>query len=197
VVFILANNHNVDTMVPLRSWFTIQFKENAMAAKITFPNRPCSKCGKPIHIKSKSHEACGWKAEATASPKAAPAKTAPAKTAPANGSISKMEAVRRVLATSGNDTKPIEIQGLLKKNFNIKMDPTVISTYKSSILRQGPAKKKMGRPKGSKNGQTAVAHYTARATGSVNISIEDILAVKELAGRLGAERLRQLAEVLA
>ena len=29
-----------------------------MAQKINFPNRPCPKCGKPIHIKTKNHE-CG------------------------------------------------------------------------------------------------------------------------------------------
>jgi hypothetical protein len=32
-----------------------------MARKPSFPNRPCPKCGKPIHIKSKSHD-CGWTA---------------------------------------------------------------------------------------------------------------------------------------
>ena len=160
-------------------------------AKISFPNRPCPKCGKPIHIKSKSHEACGWKADEASASKTKPAK--PAKTEATAGSLSKMEAVRRILASSGKDTMPLEIQGLLKKQFNIKMDPTVISTYKSSILKQG-GKKKMGRPKGSKNGQAAVAH-SPKASGS-SISIEDILAVKALAGRLGAERLRQLAEVL-
>jgi hypothetical protein len=168
-----------------------------MAVKITFPNRPCPKCGKPLHIKSKSHEACGWKASATAvaSPKAPPAKTPSAKNASSNGkAISKMEAVRRILGESGKDTMPIEIQGLLKKQFNIKMDPTVISTYKSSILRQGPGKKKMGRPKGSK---TAVAHSSPRPNGSASITIEDIQAVKELAEKLGADKLRQLTEVLA
>lgn len=34
--------------------------------KPTFPSRPCPKCGKPIHIKSRSHEACGWSADAKA-----------------------------------------------------------------------------------------------------------------------------------
>lgn len=166
-----------------------------MAGKITFPNRPCPKCGKAIHIKSKSHEACGWKAAvAPASPKAAPTKTAPAKKADTNGSISKMEAVRRILASEGKDTMPLDIQDHLKKKFNIKMDPTVISTYKSSILRHGPAKKKMGRPKGSK---VAVAHSSVKANGASNISIEDIKVVKELAEKLGADKLRQLAEVLA
>ena len=50
-----------------------------------------------------------------------------------------------------------------------------------------------GRPKGSK---TAVAHSSARGNGA-SISIEDIQAVKALAEKLGAEKLRQLADVLA
>jgi hypothetical protein len=44
-----------------------------MAKKIAFPNRPCPKCGKPIHIKAKRHEACGWVADSVATSKAAPA----------------------------------------------------------------------------------------------------------------------------
>jgi hypothetical protein len=34
--------------------------------KLNFPNRPCPKCGKPIHIKSKKHEECGWVRDGTA-----------------------------------------------------------------------------------------------------------------------------------
>jgi len=34
-----------------------------MAKTITFPNRPCPKCGQPIHIKTKKHEDCGWVAD--------------------------------------------------------------------------------------------------------------------------------------
>jgi hypothetical protein len=42
-------------------------QENQMAVKKPgFPSRPCPKCGKPIHIKSKKHEACGWGMEASA-----------------------------------------------------------------------------------------------------------------------------------
>ncbi len=45
------------------------------ATTIAFPNRPCPKCQKPIHIKTKSHEECGWTAESSAaSPKGKPAK---------------------------------------------------------------------------------------------------------------------------
>lgn len=36
-----------------------------MAKKIGFPNRPCPKCGKPIHVRIKSHD-CGWRADAHA-----------------------------------------------------------------------------------------------------------------------------------
>src|SRR3954447_2818295 len=32
--------------------------------KPNFPSRPCPKCGKPIHIKSKKHDECGWQMEA-------------------------------------------------------------------------------------------------------------------------------------
>jgi len=44
-----------------------------MAKKPAFPSRPCPKCGKPIHIKSKRHEACGWTAEGAVSAKTRPA----------------------------------------------------------------------------------------------------------------------------
>ncbi|OAI40996.1 hypothetical protein AYO40_00510 [Planctomycetaceae bacterium SCGC AG-212-D15] len=160
-----------------------------MAAKIAFPNRACPKCGKAIHIRAKEHD-CGWKANGAAksSPKTKPAKTAAA----ANGSISKMEAVRRVLSESGNDTMPIDIQGQLKKKFNIKMDPGVISNYKSTIIKVGK-RKKLGRPKGRKLGRPP----GAKTSTASSISIDDILAVKTLAEKIGVDKLRQLADVLA
>jgi hypothetical protein len=46
-----------------------------MAKKPSFPSRPCPRCGKPIHIKSKSHAVCGW----TAGNAAIAAKTQPAR----------------------------------------------------------------------------------------------------------------------
>jgi hypothetical protein len=44
-----------------------------MAKKPAFPNRPCPKCGKPIHIKAKRHEQCGWVAADAVTAKSAPA----------------------------------------------------------------------------------------------------------------------------
>ncbi|OAI39929.1 hypothetical protein AYO40_05285 [Planctomycetaceae bacterium SCGC AG-212-D15] len=164
-----------------------------MAAKIAFPNRACPKCGKPIHVRVKAHE-CGWKADGATK---SSLKARPAKHAAANGSISKMEAVRRVLSESGNDTMPIDIQSQLKKDFNIKMDPSVISNYKSTIIRLGGRKKKLGRPKGRKLGRPAGTRSSIKASPSSSITIADIQAVKALAERLGADKLRQLADVLA
>src|SRR5438105_1930554 len=41
--------------------------EDPMAPKKpNFPSRPCPRCGNPIHIKSKQHEECGWRAEGDA-----------------------------------------------------------------------------------------------------------------------------------
>jgi hypothetical protein len=50
--------------------------EDPMATKPAFPSRPCPKCGKPIHIKAKRHEACGWVADDVAACKTAPAANA-------------------------------------------------------------------------------------------------------------------------
>lgn len=108
--------------------------------------------------------------------------------------ISKMEAMRQVFDAYGYDIKPLEIQGHLKKTFGIDMDPKVISSYKTSILSKKKGKK--GRKK------TAAATETpqmaaAPVSHAGGITIDDIRAVRELAYRIGADKVRQLAEVLA
>jgi hypothetical protein len=158
-----------------------------MAKKPAFPSKPCPKCGKFIHTRSKSHEACGWTETSSAASKPQ-AQTAPA--AADGEAISKMEAVRRVLKEFGKDTKPLEIQDHLKKQFRIKMDASVISNYKGTILK---ARKKPGRPKGPKPSPATAATGTI----SVEISLDDIRAVKDLADKIGAEKVQQLAGVLA
>ena len=45
-----------------------------MPKTISFPNRACPKCGKPIHVRKKHHEACGWSENGEASNSAAPTK---------------------------------------------------------------------------------------------------------------------------
>jgi hypothetical protein len=158
--------------------------------KPNFPSRPCPKCGNFIHVSAKSHAKCGWTKDA--SPAAASPATKPqAKTASGNGkAISKMEAVRRILNEHGKETMPVDIQSRLMKQYGIKMEASVISNYKSSILKAG---KKIGRPKGPKPATTTVV--SAGATTGINL--DDIRAVKHLADRLGAEKLQELGAVLA
>jgi hypothetical protein len=47
-----------------------------MAKKPNFPSRPCPKCGKLIHARSKSHEACGWTADRAVATKTQAAQSA-------------------------------------------------------------------------------------------------------------------------
>jgi hypothetical protein len=147
-----------------------------------FPSKPCPKCGKTIHARSKSHPECGWVDTSTS-------KTKPT-AKPAGKAMSKMDAVRDALRKEGDDTKPMEIKTYIKKNFNITMDPSVISSYKTSILskeRKKGVRKALGRP----------PMAAGRLSNSHHLSIEDIRAVKDLADRIGMDRLRQLADVLA
>lgn len=85
----------------------------------------------------------------------------------------------------------------MKDKFNIDMPTKVISSYKTSI--QARAKKGPGKKRGRKPGQTAaalIAVVPVAAKGG-GISLDDIRAVKELANRLGADKLSELAAVLA
>lgn len=100
--------------------------------------------------------------------------------------MSKLEAVRRAQAKLGKKAKPMEIQEFVKSNFKIDMTTSMISSYKTFLKskRSGGAQKaKVGRPKAS--------------AGAVTISVDDIRAVKELADRIGAQKIKELAEVLS
>ena len=118
-------------------------------------------------------------------------KPKPGTPAQSNGKgLSKMEAVRQALAEMGHDAKPLQMQGYIKSNLGVEMSADHISTYKSSILREGKAKKKPAtKPQG--------APAAARTTTQGGISVEDVRAVKELADRIGSDKVRQLVEVLA
>jgi hypothetical protein len=102
-----------------------------------------------------------------------------------------MEAVRRAMADLGADAKPMDIKNYLWSKFTIDMDNGMISSYKSSLTRKAA-------------GQSAVLSKPAAAPrggwdagfGS-GISLEDIRAVKDLAGRLGPERVRELTELFS
>ena len=112
-------------------------------------------------------------------------------TTQANGAeMSKMEAVRRALDEMGNDAKPLQMKDYIKTQMGVEMSADHISNYKSKLLKEGGTKKKPGpKPK--------TAPAAARTTTPGGISVEDVRAVKELADRIGSDKLRQLAEVLS
>jgi hypothetical protein len=109
------------------------------------------------------------------------------KASSAESKISKMEAVRRALAQLGSEAKPQEIQSFLKTNFRIDMGPNLISNYKSTLSRKAA-------------GQSAIIKKpagVATLASSGGFSLEEIESVKEMVEKIGAERVQQLAEVLA
>jgi hypothetical protein len=105
---------------------------------------------------------------------------------PKNGAeISKTEMVKRALGTLGFDAKPLELKAHIKKEFGTDMDPQHISNYKSNL------KKTKSKP-GPKKGRPKSASVAAAVGG---FSLQDIEAVKEVADRIGADKVRQLVEV--
>jgi hypothetical protein len=131
--------------------------------------------------------------------------------------ISKMEAVRRAMAELGNDATPTPLQAHVKDKYGLDMTKEHVSVYKRDILRKlgvkpkQPAAKKAARQKsaarkaGPKKAApkpavqpAAVSTSPARSSGKAGgIPLEDILAVKELVGRLGARPLHTLIDAFA
>jgi hypothetical protein len=107
----------------------------------------------------------------------------------AKDKISKMGAVRQALETLGADAKPLAIQDYVKKEHGIEMSTNMISNYKTHLAKRG---KRRGRKPGRK---PALATSAPERRGS--ISMADIEAVKALTQRLGADKVRDLAAVLA
>jgi hypothetical protein len=115
--------------------------------------------------------------------------------------ITKQEAVRRALAHFGREAKPAQMKGWIKEEFRIDMSTDHISTAKGEILRKAregkkPAAREAG-PKPSAPPQAKPTPAPATGGGSGRIPLEDILAVKDLVGRLGAGPLHALIDAFA
>lgn len=95
------------------------------------------------------------------------------------GRISKMEAVRRALNTLGTDAKPLDIQKHVRVKYRMDLETNIISAYKTYLLKQAP----------SKSGLHVIPPDGFR--------VADVLALKELADRIGIEEVRKLAQALS
>jgi hypothetical protein len=114
--------------------------------------------------------------------------------------LTKMEAVRQAIARLGWEAKPKQIQKHIRRRFGIEMTADHISTYKGDLARKaGRGKAKPAPVAASATRETAPKAPAAAKprTESGAIPLKDILAVKELVGRLGARPLHTLIDAFA
>jgi hypothetical protein len=113
-----------------------------------------------------------------------------------SGPANMMEGVRMALRAKGRKATPLEIQEWLKTTHNMKMDRSLISNYKSSILKKG-FRGRVGRPPKAQAVGSAipVATVAVRVAPSrrTDISLDDVRKLKELTGRIGARKVKELA----
>lgn len=109
----------------------------------------------------------------------------------AEGGITKIDAVREIIGNHGKDTMPTEIARLAKSEHGVVLTPGTASNYKTTVVKElmgGKSKARRGPKPGWKRTTT---------NGRGTVSIDDIAAVKKLVEQLGAEKVEQLARVLA
>jgi hypothetical protein len=114
-----------------------------------------------------------------------------------NGGMIKQEAVRQALAELGKDAMPTQIKGHVKERFGIAMTTAHISNAKSFVLRKAGRKGKSLAKKPASGKPQVAQPSSAAPTKRAGNPLEDILTVKNLVGRLGAEPLRTLIDVFA
>jgi hypothetical protein len=105
------------------------------------------------------------------------------------GAASKMDAVRKALASLGYGAKPPALDDFIRKNYGLEIPHNMISSYKSQLK----AARKGGK---GRRGRPPAANGVSKDVGG-NVSLKDLQEIKTLAGRLGISKLRKLVDVLA
>jgi hypothetical protein len=105
---------------------------------------------------------------------------------------SKLDAMRQAVAKLGKDAPLADLLTFIKQTFGITLERGLAYNYKSLVSNPTAAK-----PKGKKPGRKPGKKAAANGRNAVAITLEDIQAVKALADRIGAEKVAQLAKVLA
>lgn len=100
--------------------------------------------------------------------------------------MSKRNAVRKALATLGRKAMPLDIQTFIQKEFGIAMNTGMISSYKTSL-------RKTKRSYTKRDATTVAAPHQPSAKG---YSRDSIRAVIQLAERIGAREVKEIAEIL-
>jgi len=114
---------------------------------------------------------------------------APAGAAPPPQTMSKKEAVKRSLKKLGRGAMPLAIRADVKRRFDIDLTADYAGRLKAEVLGKGPAARK-----------PAAEEQSPAEGGDGNgpaIPLDDILTLKSLVDRVGADRLRTLIGVLS
>jgi hypothetical protein len=128
---------------------------------------------------------------------------------PAQEGLTKSEAVKRTFARLGKAAMPKAVQAEVKRVYGLDASPNLISTIKSELGGAAAAAKK---PAGAKpvakkqaanaSATKAAAPVAAKPTPSANgkhpvVSIDDVLALKAIVGRVGAGHVKTLIDVMS
>ncbi len=101
------------------------------------------------------------------------------------------------LKEKGWDAKPVDLKPFIKERYGLDMTAEHITTCKSKARNKAPAKKPAPKVAAKPAPEPAKATASRAVNGRSGFSLEDIQAVRGLIGRIGAEPLRQLIDVLS
>jgi hypothetical protein len=103
--------------------------------------------------------------------------------------MSKLEAVAQALATLGRDAKPLAIQAFVKQRLGIDISTDVVSVYKKELARRAARAKAVGKAEVVPTPPVSSIPAMAGTSTSGGIPLDDILTVKALVARHGADSL--------
>jgi hypothetical protein len=105
-----------------------------------------------------------------------------------DGGVNKTRLVEEAIQALG-DAPPRELRQYIMDKHGVDISPTMLSSYKSNIL------KKQGG--GGGGGGGAGAGGRKGATGNATVGVRDLAALRDLIDRVGAPELQTLIKVLS
>jgi ribosomal protein L19E len=109
--------------------------------------------------------------------------------AKAEGGESNMGMVRAAIEELGEGAKPLEIQKYIQEKYSKELPTQIISNYKFQIN-----KKKASGGKGAGTGHGR--GRTAAASAAGGLQVADFQVIRGLVGRLGADQVKALIDVI-
>jgi hypothetical protein len=114
--------------------------------------------------------------------------------------VRKLDAVEQAMKALGKDATREQLRGYVKGTFGYDMTVDHVSNCKGDLAKRAKKKtaaKKAAAPKAAPQKATAPAQLKPAATAGNNgrprtVALEDVLALKALVDRVGADGLRQL-----